>query len=89
VTQGDVVALLSVGSAASEKVELVGEAGAKQLVAVKEEGNKGLAAYFAAKGGAAGVLRADGLPPVPQPMNSNKSGEKRYEMLEEQSYSSE
>jgi hypothetical protein len=38
VGQGDAVALLSVGSAAKLKVELIGEAGAKALVDAKGRG---------------------------------------------------
>jgi hypothetical protein len=48
VRQPDVVALLSVGSAAKPKEDKlqIGEAGKKQLVALKEEGEKGLSAFF-------------------------------------------
>ena len=88
VTQGDVVALLSVGSKAQEKVALVGEAGAKQLVAAQEEGSKGLAAYLSKeKSVASSILEAEGMPPMPPPLNSVvASGETKYELLEEQSY---
>jgi hypothetical protein len=66
VTQGDAVGLLSVGSAAEPSSKLlVGDAGAKQLVAVKEEGEKGLSAYFEGGGAGTAVLGEDGMPPMP------------------------
>jgi len=49
VNQGDVVGLLTVGSQSSPKEDVlqIGDAGTKQLVAVKEEGLKGgLSAFF-------------------------------------------
>ena len=88
VTQGDVVALLSVGSKASPKDEVLqlGDAGAKQLVAVKEEGEKGGLAVFLAKDTSLGksVLSEGGLPPMPP----TPVGAKPYVMLKdsEQSY---
>ena len=57
VTQGDAVGLLTVGSAA--------EPSPKQLVAVKEEGAKGLSAFFGGGGPGKAVLGADGMPPMP------------------------
>jgi len=67
VTQGDAVGLLTMGSAANPSPKLLaGEEGTKQLVAVKQEGQKGLAAYFESEKGAA-VLNEDGLPPMPPP----------------------
>ena len=68
VRQPDVVALLSVGSAAQPKEDKlqIGEAGKKQLVALKEEGEKGLSAFFEKeKSMAAGVLGPNGMPPLP------------------------
>ncbi|KAI1332600.1 NADH-ubiquinone oxidoreductase 21.3 kDa subunit [Xylariaceae sp. FL0255] len=69
VNQGDAVALLSVGSAAAPKQELIGEAGEKALVAATEEGKTGgLAALFEKKGNAgiaAKDVLVDGLPPLP------------------------
>lgn len=86
VRQPDVVALLSVGSAKTPKDDVlqIGDAGNKQLVALKEEGEKGLSAYFQ-KNKAAGVsvLGANGLPPMPP---SRHATEKRYEILSDQSY---
>jgi hypothetical protein len=92
--QADQVALLGVGSAANPRVELIGEAGSKALVAAEEEGkNTGLAAYLEKKGAegvAQLVLREDGLPPLPSGQSLAKTGENwevyRYEMEEEQSY---
>lgn len=66
VTQGDAVGLLTVGSAAEPSPKLlVGEEGTKQLVAVKEEGAKGLSAFFGGGGPGKAVLGADGMPPMP------------------------
>lgn len=81
------VALLSVGSAAAPKDTLqIGDAGTKQLVTVKEEGEKGLAQFFEKDMGAAkGVLGPNGMPPLPT--SSHRTG-KRYTMMEdsEQAY---
>jgi hypothetical protein len=68
VRQPDVVALLSVGSAAQPKDDKlqIGEAGKNQLVALKEEGEKGLSAFFEKeKSMAKGVLGPNGMPPLP------------------------
>lgn len=88
VTQGDVVGLLTVGSAAAPKDTLqIGDAGQKQLVAVKEEGSKGLAAFFENdKKGVLSVLGPDGLPPMPSGLYPKRDGQRAYEMLKEQSY---
>ncbi|KIW85723.1 hypothetical protein Z517_01115 [Fonsecaea pedrosoi CBS 271.37] len=65
VTQGDVVGLLTLGSAANPSPKLLaGEEGSKQLVAAKQEGEKGLATYFEQEKAAA-VLGENGLPPKP------------------------
>ncbi|KAJ9636559.1 hypothetical protein H2204_005159 [Knufia peltigerae] len=65
VTQRDAVGLLTMGSAANPSPKLLaGEEGQKQLVAVKQEGEKGLAAYFESEKGTA-VLGENGLPPMP------------------------
>jgi hypothetical protein len=88
VTQGDVVALLTVGSKASPTKELIGESGQKELIAVKEEGEKGLAAFFEKeKDASVNVLGADGLPPLPSGLSTTKDGKKDYELLQDQSYS--
>lgn len=89
VNQSDVVGLLSVGSAAQPKEDVLqmGDAGNKQLVAVKEEGERGLATYFQKdKNAFKGVLAPNGLPPLPTSRHPQK---KRYVMLEaeEQAYS--
>ncbi|KAL3473739.1 hypothetical protein BJX99DRAFT_232925 [Aspergillus californicus] len=74
VNQADAVGLLTVGSQAAPKDEIlqIGEAGEKQLVSVKEEGvERGLAGLFQKdKNGIKGVLGPSGLPPVPCNVNS-------------------
>ncbi|KAL1302835.1 hypothetical protein AAFC00_003168 [Neodothiora populina] len=87
VKQPDVVALLSVGNAANPKDTLqIGDAGSKQLVAVKEEGQKGLSAFFKKdKTAFAAVMGPNGLPPLPTSRYPG-AAPKRYEMLEEQTY---
>jgi hypothetical protein len=68
VSQPDVVALLTVGSAAQPKDEVlkIGEAGSKQLVEVKEEGKLGLSTFFQKSPTSfKAVMGADGLPPLP------------------------
>lgn len=90
INQGDVVGLLSVGSEAAPKDDVlqIGDAGAKQLVAVKEEGDKGLATYFKKDNkNVSGVLAPGGLPPMPKNLGQNmKKGGHQYEILKEQSY---
>ncbi|KAF2183337.1 NADH dehydrogenase 29/21K chain precursor [Zopfia rhizophila CBS 207.26] len=89
VTQADAVALLEVGSAANPKQELIGEAGTKQLVFAKEEGQRGLSVAFERNTGLAkDVLGPGGMPPLPSGMYvSGVEGKKRYNLVEEQSYS--
>lgn len=89
VTQPDVVGLLTVGSAAQPKEEVlqVGDAGNKQLVALKDEGQKGLATFFQKdKTAFKGVLAPDGMPPLPT--SRYVKGSKNYKMVadEEQTY---
>jgi hypothetical protein len=88
VTQSDAVALLSVGSAAQPKQDLIGEAGTKQLVAAQEEGQKGLAVAFQANTGLAkDVLGPGGMPPLPSGMYlAAEDGTKQYNLDQEQSY---
>ncbi|CUS13470.1 unnamed protein product [Tuber aestivum] len=65
--QSDVAVLLELGSAASPRIG-VGQEGERQLVVVKEEGEKGGLPLAFEKGGeraVSEVLRADGLPPLP------------------------
>ena len=91
VSQADVVGLLSVGSRADPKEGALpaGEAGAKQLVSVKEEGEKGLAAFLEKEKGVQGsILGPNGLPPMPTNLGQTTQG-KHYELLEDQSYNNE
>ncbi|KAL4993462.1 hypothetical protein BDV10DRAFT_179110 [Aspergillus recurvatus] len=75
VNQADAVGLLTVGSQASPKEEVlqIGEAGQKQLVSVKQQGEeRGLAGLFQKdKNGIKGVLGPNGLPPTPCNLNSS------------------
>lgn len=90
-TQGDVVGLLTVGSQSNPNDEVlqIGEAGTKQLVAVKEEGEKGLAAFFQKdKKNMQGVLAPDGMPPMPTNLAQNGIPT-RYDILKEQTYGDE
>ncbi|KXT06817.1 hypothetical protein AC578_7194 [Pseudocercospora eumusae] len=83
VSQPDVVGLLTVGSAAAPKDDVlkIGDAGKTQLVEVKEEGERGLATYFRKNSSVAkGVLGPDGLPPLP---TSRHPKGKRYELVAE------
>lgn len=81
------------GSAAAPKEDVLqfGDAGSKQLVTMKEEGEKtGLPAFFEKdKKMMAGVLGPDGLPPMPSNLGQNAVGrdmEKTYELTPDQSY---
>lgn len=85
VKQADVVGLLSVGSKAHPKEDVlqIGDAGAKQLVEVKKEGEeKGLSAYFEKeKNAAASIFGPDGLPPFPSGMSrTSPEGGRKYVM---------
>ncbi|KAF2159198.1 hypothetical protein M409DRAFT_30338 [Zasmidium cellare ATCC 36951] len=83
VTQPDVVGLLTVGSAAAPRDDVLklGDAGKTQLVEVKEEGQRGLSTYFQKNTGLAkGVLGPDGLPPLPT--TRHPTG-KRYQLNDE------
>jgi hypothetical protein len=85
VNQAEVASLLTVGSAAQPKAELIGEAGEKQLVAAKQEAETGLAKHFEkAPKDASKDLFVDGLPPLPSG-NSMASGEwdvHKYDLVE-------
>jgi hypothetical protein len=89
ITQSDVVALLSVGSKASPKDEVLqlGDAGKKQLVEVKQQGEDGGIAVFWAKETGVGksVLGEGGLPPKPP----TTWGAKTYTLKQDQSYDGE
>lgn len=73
--QADAVGLLTVGSQAAPKDDVlqIGEAGQKQLVSVRQEGEqRGLAAHFEKdKKGIQGVLGPNGLPPTPCNLNAS------------------
>jgi hypothetical protein len=92
VGQAEQVALLTVGSAAAPRVELIGEEGSKSLVAAEEEGKTGgIAAYLEKNGveAAKAVLaQTGGLPPLPsgQDLTSGKWNVHPYKIVEEQSY---
>jgi hypothetical protein len=89
IRQADVAGLLTVGSAANPKDDVlqIGEAGQKQLVQVQQDGEeKGLAALFEKdKKSIGGVLSPSGMPPLPVSMHPGGTGEK-YEMGQEQPY---
>jgi hypothetical protein len=88
ITQADAVALLSVGSAAQPKQELIGEAGTKQLVAAQEEGQRGLSVAFQNNVKLAkDVLGPGHMPPLPSGAHPVE-GMKRYTLEEDQSYPS-
>lgn len=72
---------------------MIGEAGQKQLVAAKQEGEKGLAAFFEKEKGVVGdVLGPGGMPPLPSGAfiggEKGENGVKGY-ALSEQSYGPE
>ena len=89
------MALLTVGSAAQPRVELIGEAGSKALVSAQEDGKTaGLAAYLEKSGAAAAkavLAETGGLPPLPsgQSLASGKWDVHKYGLAEEASYSEE
>ena len=85
VGQPDVVGLLSVGSAAKprEDVLQIGDAGSKQLAEVKQEGERGLSAFFEKdKSAMKGVLGPHGLPP--NPTSRSHVQRKRYEVVKDE-----
>lgn len=83
VNQADVVGLLSVGSKATPKEDVlqIGEAGAKQLVQVKQEGEeRGLAALFEKdRKSVANLLGPSGMPPLPMALGPKQEA-KQYVM---------
>ncbi|KAI1335399.1 NADH-ubiquinone oxidoreductase 21.3 kDa subunit [Xylariaceae sp. FL0016] len=94
VNQGHAAALLTVGSAAVPKQELIGEAGEKALVEAKEGGEMGLAKLFEKTGGAiaAKEVLVDGLPPLPSGQRMKTDGQwevGKYELTEENAYPEE
>ncbi|KAL2757972.1 hypothetical protein ACRALDRAFT_2040283 [Sodiomyces alcalophilus JCM 7366] len=95
VSQPDMVSLLTVGSAANPKVELIGEAGEQALVAARAEGEKegSLAVFLQNKGKAIEEVSKDvfvgGLPPTPAGERIQPDGSwdvYKYKPNEEQSY---
>lgn len=85
--QADAVGLLTVGSQAAPKDDVlqIGEAGQKQLVSVKQEGEqRGLAAHFEKdKKGIQGVLGPNGLPPTPCNLNASAT---KYQLDHDNGY---
>ncbi|KAK5660097.1 hypothetical protein OQA88_13566 [Cercophora sp. LCS_1] len=92
VGQAQQVALLTVGSAAQPRVELIGEEGSKALVAAEETGKTaGLAMYLEKNGVEAAKLvlaQTGGLPPLPsgQTLITGQWDVHKYAIDEEQSY---
>ncbi|KAJ5150552.1 NADH dehydrogenase (complex I) 21kDa subunit [Penicillium coprophilum] len=91
VGQADAVALLTVGSQAAPKDDVlkIGQAGEQQLIAVKEQGGeRGLAALFEQdKKSIQGVLGANGLPPNPCNINTAaKPSQSKYQIDTENGY---
>ncbi|KAI2794303.1 NADH-ubiquinone oxidoreductase 21.3 kDa subunit [Penicillium oxalicum] len=91
VSQADAVSLLTVGSQAAPKDEVlqIGEAGAKQLVEVQQQGQeRGLAALFEKdKKSIQGILGANGLPPTPANINTvAQTAQSKYEIDSEHGY---
>ncbi|KAK0619241.1 hypothetical protein B0T14DRAFT_537115 [Immersiella caudata] len=92
VGQAQQVALLTVGSAAAPKVELIGEAGSQALVAAEETGKAAGLAKFIEKEGVEGakalLAQTGGLPPLPsgESLTSGKWDVHKYALEEEQTY---
>lgn len=85
VKQADIVGLLSVGTKANPKDDVlqIGDAGVKQLVLAKQEAEEaGLAALFEKnEGSTAMIFGQDGLPPFPSGMSRDSSeGGRKYVM---------
>ena len=88
VNQADVAGLLSVGSAAKPRDDVlqIGDAGMKQLVQVKQEGEeKGLAALFEKdKKSVSSIFGPNGLPPFPSGASRlSPDGGRKYVMDED------
>ncbi|QUC16171.1 uncharacterized protein UV8b_00412 [Ustilaginoidea virens] len=89
--QADVASLLTLGSAAAPKVDLVGEAGEKQLVAAHRASETGLAKCLeGAPEGVAKDVFVNGLPPLPsgQSLASGSWDVHKYELTKENTYPS-
>lgn len=81
ISQGDVIGLLTVGSKAAPKEEVlrIGEEGTKQLAEVKQDGEeRGLAVFFEENKGSLATA-FNGLPPKPVNLSST-----RYSLLDEE-----
>lgn len=95
VGQAQQVALLTVGSAAQPRVELIGEEGGKALVAAEESGKEGGVAVYLEKSGVEAAKRVleltGGLPPLPsgQSLEGGKWDVHKYGLDAEQSYPEE
>ncbi len=95
VGQAQQVALLTVGSAAQPRVDLIGEAGDKALVAAEEAGKEGGVAVYLENNGVEAAKRVleltGGLPPLPsgQSLASGEWNVHKYGLDSEQSYSEE
>ncbi|KAL5612227.1 hypothetical protein BROUX41_000233 [Berkeleyomyces rouxiae] len=75
-SQPHIVSLLTVGSAAAPKTELVGEAGEKALVAAAEQAQGGVAAFLKDNSDvAAKDVFVNGLPPTPSGHNLRADGQ--------------
>lgn len=90
-SQADAVSLLTVGSAAAPKDDVlqIGEAGAKQLIEIQEQGQeRGLAGLFEKdKKSVQGIFGANGLPPTPANINTvAQASQSKYEINTEQGY---
>lgn len=90
--QAQQVALLTVGSAAAPRVELIGEEGSKALVKAEEEGKAGGLATYLENSGVEAARRVlemtGGMPPLPSGENltTGKWDVHKYGVKEEQSY---
>lgn len=83
VKQADVIGLLSVGSKANPKENMlqIGDAGAKQLMQLKQEGEQRGLANFVEKDKTitVGIFGPDGLPPFPSGMSrASPVGGRKY-----------
>ncbi|KAK3307913.1 NADH-ubiquinone oxidoreductase [Chaetomium strumarium] len=93
--QAQQVALLTVGSAAQPRVELIGEEGSKALVAAEESGKEGGVALYLENSGVEAAKRVldltGGLPPLPsgQSLATGKWDVHKYDLDTEQSYPEE
>ncbi|KAM7187982.1 NADH/ubiquinone oxidoreductase [Rhypophila sp. PSN 637] len=90
--QAQQVALLTVGSAAQPRVELIGEEGSKALVEAEESGKEaGLAAYLEKTGAETAkyvLAQTGGLPPLPsgETLATGKWDVHKYGLADENSY---